>query len=985
MKKLKHLGNYQILRQLGQGGYAIVYLGLHRYLSTPAAIKVLHTSLTLEDQRRFLTEARTIAHLEHPHIVRILDFGIERNTPYLVMEYAPLGTVRTQYPEGTRLELDLVIAFVKQLAEALQNAHDQHLIHRDVKPDNMLLRRSKHLLLSDFGIAIASEDAQLSSHDMPATIEYSAPEQLSGQVSPASDQYSLGITVYEWLTGERPFQGTRSQLLFQHQHAAPLPLSDTISAISPSIEAVVGRALAKDPRARWSSVQEFASALEQAIHPVTIASVTVEHAISSTSWDPTQKLSSLWNVPHPRNSYFTGREHTLKFLHDALQTTPITALTQPRAISGLGGIGKTQTALEYVYRFRDQYQWVFWMRADSRETLLSDMASIATLLNLPEKDEQDTNHIVIAVKQWLDMHSKWLLVFDNVEDITFLSQLLPTSLKGCVLLTSRSPFTAPFAQRIDLEEMTPEEATVFLLRRAKFIDLDLSYGKIPLNLRKDAKEIAELLDGLPLALDQAGAYIEESGCSLSHYLQVLRLSRAELLQKRGDLLTTGHPESVAATLSLSFDQLLQHNLVAANLLRCCAFLAPDALPEEVLREIVRDLCKEDSHIAGNSVELHEVLRDLSTFSLIRQHAESHMISMHRLVQAVLKDRMDYQEQQLWAERAVQAVNRVFPDGENVARWETCQRLLGQVQVCTQLIDAFSLAFPEAARLLHQSGLYFMEHAQYQSAEDMLEKALGIRSLLFSQHTQVQPREIAETLNDLGVTYMLQQEYAKAEPFMQRALELNERSLGSESRSVAINTNNIASIYQHLGKYAEAEPLFIHALTLWEKLDMSESSDAARITTNLALLYMQQKRFGEAEPLYHKALTLWERVSGPEHPDIASTLINVSRLYREQGRYTEAEPLLLRSRSIYEKTLGLDHPGVAQSAHDLAILYTLQARFAEAEPLYQLALEIREQMLGADHPSVAETLRGYADMLRQVGRTAEADALLQRAEAIHPSE
>src|SRR6266571_5205605 len=149
------LGNYHLVRLLGEGGFAEVYLGEHVHLGTRAAIKILHTQLAADDIEQFRQEARTIAQLEHPHIVRVLDFGVEEHVPFLVMSHAPDGSLRQRYPRGTRLPLEKILHYVKQVASALQYAHAEKLIHRDVKPENMLLGRNDELLLSDFGLAVA--------------------------------------------------------------------------------------------------------------------------------------------------------------------------------------------------------------------------------------------------------------------------------------------------------------------------------------------------------------------------------------------------------------------------------------------------------------------------------------------------------------------------------------------------------------------------------------------------------------------------------------------------------------------------------------------------------------------------------------------------------------------------------------------------------------------------------------------------------------
>jgi serine/threonine protein kinase len=261
----QQLGNYRLIHLLGEGGFAEVYLGEHVHLSTQAAIKVLHTQLTNDDIEQFRTEARTIAHLEHPHIVRILDFGVEGNTPFLVMGYAPNGTLRQRYPKGAVIPYALIITYVKQLADALHYAHEEKIIHRDIKPENMLLGQRNEILLSDFGIATTAQSSRYqSTQQMAGTMAYMAPEQIQGKPRLASDQYSLGVVVYEWLSGDRPFHGSLTELVGQHLSAPPPPLREKIPDLPPAVEDAVLTALAKDPKQRFPNIEAFAQALEQA-------------------------------------------------------------------------------------------------------------------------------------------------------------------------------------------------------------------------------------------------------------------------------------------------------------------------------------------------------------------------------------------------------------------------------------------------------------------------------------------------------------------------------------------------------------------------------------------------------------------------------------------------------------------------------------------------------------------------------------------------
>src|SRR5713226_2446202 len=261
----QQLGNYRLVTLLGQGGFAEVYLGQHVRFNQQAAIKVLHAHLTDQEVELFQHEAETIAQLAHPAIVRVFDFDVQEGVPFLVMEYAPNGSLRRHYPRGSVVPLPQIVSSVKQVADALQYAHSQKFIHRDVKPENMLVGRRQEVLLSDFGLAALSHSsASLSTQGTAGTLVYMAPEQIEGHPRAASDQYALGVVVYEWLCGARPFEGSMTKVMVQHLTMPPPPLHEKVATIPPELEQVVLRALAKDPKARFASVQDFAMAFERA-------------------------------------------------------------------------------------------------------------------------------------------------------------------------------------------------------------------------------------------------------------------------------------------------------------------------------------------------------------------------------------------------------------------------------------------------------------------------------------------------------------------------------------------------------------------------------------------------------------------------------------------------------------------------------------------------------------------------------------------------
>ena len=264
----QQFGSYRIVRRLGVGGFASVYLGQHvRISSMQAAVKIL--DLRDVNEQQFQQEAETTARLVHPNIVRLLDFDIQQGTPFLVLEYASGGTLSARHPKGSQVPLAAVIGYLKELAPALQHAHDQHILHRDIKPDNILIGRQGELLLSDFGIALLSRTGRTTSMQAPTntggTPYYMAPEQFRGRPEKASDQYALAVVTYEWLCGTIPFsEGDWIQLGFQQIHEPVPPLRASVPTLPIRVEQVILKALAKAPEDRFPTITHFVEALSTA-------------------------------------------------------------------------------------------------------------------------------------------------------------------------------------------------------------------------------------------------------------------------------------------------------------------------------------------------------------------------------------------------------------------------------------------------------------------------------------------------------------------------------------------------------------------------------------------------------------------------------------------------------------------------------------------------------------------------------------------------
>ena len=671
-----------------------------------------------------------------------------------------------------------------------------------------------------------------------------------------------------------------------------------------------------------------------------------------------------WNVPYQHNPYFVGRETILQSLRQRLiPGEKATALTQ--SISGLGGIGKTQTAVEYAHRYGEQYEAVLWIQADSQEVAMVGLLRLATeVLGLPEQQEAEQQ--IAAVMRWLQKRHNWLLIFDNVEDPqAILSTFVPSKHQGSVLITTRRRDAGTLAHNEVLPLLSEDEAILFLLRRAGRIAKSASVTDATSTDFFLARDLCQFLGHLSLALDQAGAYIAENGCSLQRYRELYEHSRPKLLDRRG---SRDHPDSVVMTFWLSWEQIQQRNALAGKALQFCAFLATDQIPEPLVQA---GIMFSETEKAPEDVELDEALGLLYRYSLIERAGPS--LSLHRLVLDVTQEVLSEEEQQQWMRRAIRVVNAFFPSGEH-GTWLQCELLLPHALTCAKWISVLGQKKSEDARLLGASGLYLYERGQYREAEPLLKHAL----LIQEEQLEVSFTDVTNSLNNLAALYRAQGRYGEAEPLLKHALLIREEQLGVSHPHTASSLNNLAALYRIQGRYGEAELLYQRALDITEgQLGASHPQTAASLN-NLAAVYESQGRYGEAEPLYRRALRIAEKQLGASHPQTAASLNNLAGLYESQGRYEEAEPLLKHALLIREEQLGASHPLLVTNLNNLATLYQSQGHYEEAEPLLKRALDIAEGQLGASHPQTAISLNNLAALYQVQGRYGEAEPLLKQA-------
>jgi tetratricopeptide (TPR) repeat protein/transcriptional regulator with XRE-family HTH domain len=687
-------------------------------------------------------------------------------------------------------------------------------------------------------------------------------------------------------------------------------------------------------------------------------------------------LAPHWLVPWPRNPLFTGREQILSTLYIQLGTDRSVALTQLLALHGLGGVGKTQIALEYAYRHTLEYSAVFWVEAETEEQIIASLRRIAEVLQVVEGDGRDQQHVLAAVQRWLSTHSQWLLIWDNVEDLYALDRFLPPARQGAILITTRCQALGTFARGLDVYPMKREEGMLFLFRRAKVLEPDAGCEQLRRlatckpGIYTAAAELVSVLGGLPLALDQAGAYLEETRCGLPSYLDLFRTRRAVLLQQRGEG-ASQHLLSVWASLRLSITATAGRHPAIGDLLSVCALLQPEAIPEELFRQGTGFLGSQLETVGCDPLEWDRVIAIACEYSLCSRQAEARTLSMHRLVQAVLQDTMTDMQREHWTRCVLFSLNALFPEAACDV-WQRCARLLPHVLRCAALLSDQGVGQDSLADLLRKAADYLRECAQYGLAEPLYRRALLVRE----QEPEAEPPALIAVLGGLALLSAEQGKHQQAEHYYHRALQLQGQVTGKSGEAHLLC--GLASLLCRQGRYEQAESYYQQVLQTQEHLAGSDHPLIAHALAGLATLFASQGKYEQAEPLYRQALQIQERVLDPAHPDLATSVHGLAMLSQEQGEYSQAEALFQQALQIWEQALSKTHPRVAAPLCQLALLYAEQGRDEQAELFYQRALQIREQAFGFQHPEVAAALNGLAKLYIHQGKLEQAEVLGKRA-------
>jgi tetratricopeptide (TPR) repeat protein len=690
--------------------------------------------------------------------------------------------------------------------------------------------------------------------------------------------------------------------------------------------------------------------------------------------EPPQVSTPIWNVPYQRNSYFIGREQALEKLHTELANNKIAILTQ--SIPDLvGGVGKTQTAVEYAYRFHKEYQAVLWSQAETLQLYVDSLVGIAHLLALPEQETPNLGQVIAAVKHWLEIHPEWLLILDNVEDWTSLQELLPAPGHGHLLLITRMPISEAKIKPITIGPLSSTAGAEFLLRRAGPPTSAAARSETSGSRESQAQRLSEALGGFPLALEQAGAYIKKTRCSAVSYLRSYRGDRTNKaeLERRRTRLFTGYTKVGALTWMLAFER-IRENTAAVDLLRYCSFLHPDTIPEELFFDGIVALSAPLRRAVSDHIGWNEAVRCLSEFSLLEHDPEAKILRIHRLTQIFIKEDMSQPNRRNWAERTIKLVNQAFPRVE-AATWEHCQRHLSQALTCASLITQWKFTFAEAADLLDKAGLYCYARTQYNLALPLLTQSLDIQEQqLGKDHPHLVP-----TLSTLALIYQAQEQPEKELPLLQQILAIQEEFLGLNHLDLVPILIREAKIYQTQERSDEALPLLQRALTVQRNQLGPEHAELASTLIDIAKIYQSQGNLDdEVLSLSKQALAIRERQLGKMHSSLVFILSSMATLYHTRGQDEEARPLLEQARAIYEQDFGKEHPGLLPILSNLDAIYHARDQFDQELPLLKQILRIQIQQLGEENPELVPYLFNLGGCHYSLRQYEEALPLLQRA-------
>jgi len=656
-----------------------------------------------------------------------------------------------------------------------------------------------------------------------------------------------------------------------------------------------------------------------------------------------------------------GREDELAEIHTKLQEGQGVIVC---AVEGMGGVGKTELALQYATRYQQEYVARYWLSLREMGLSQAVVTMASPYLDLPEAmqsvslDEQAAWYW----QNWLPETGKLLVILDDVPKSESIPDVaMPFDPRVRVLITTRERELNVGFESVPLDVLSEEKALELLRKIVGAAKVDKELVTV--------KEICNTLGYLPLGIELIGEYLSKNRFLTFAKLQE-RLNLADESIARERKYRFYGDRGVEAAIQLSWDDISTGSQRVAMLLGLFA-------PAEILWDLVAEV---GANAEITEAELNEARGQLDSLHLIQPvDEECNFYKIHTLVREffrakLLKAKENRQFRQAFVTSLIAIAKEIpaMPTRDLIA--EVAPAILHLDILSREMLDDIPNPEEDLYWAFGGIGRFYFGQGLYALAEDSHLRCLNAtKKLLGDRHPSV-----FSSLNNLATLYESQGRYAEAEPLYQKSLQLRRELLGNHHADVASSLNNLAVLYKSQGRYAEAELLYKESLQLRRELLGNRHADVASSLNNLAALYHSQGRHAEAEPLYKESLLLRRELLGDRHPSIATNLNNLAELYRSQGRYVEAEPLYKESLQLLRELLSDRHPKVAFSLNNLALLYYSQERYVDAEPLYKESLLLMRELLGDRHPSIATNLNNLAELYRSQRRYTEAESVFQES-------